>query len=220
MKSASSEQPNETRSARAAVRIRGTFVFQRRDEAPAVAGRYHQHLVALAQRREQFGQFCGRQVAEVQAGHVQGQLVVAGAVAGQVDEDQVFRPAAFGQGAHGAGQAFPGSQRAVAEVVAVVDQANHATSGETLAEQVAGVIGLAQEHALAAIAAQAQGMSSLARRRGRDLAQFFVEQATLGQQADFQSVGQGLAGGVADALPSAQSPAHGCRRAVQVPWPA
>ncbi|MNF73965.1 hypothetical protein D3C84_559850 [compost metagenome] len=82
----------------------------------------------------------------------------AGAVAGQVDEDQVFRATALGQGKRGAAQVFPGGHRPVAEVVAMIDQADLAVGAEAAGEHVADVVGLTQEHALLAITAQCQAV--------------------------------------------------------------
>ena len=80
-------------------------------------------------------------------------VLIVGAVAGQVDEHQVLGAGALGEGAHGAADALPSGQRAVGQVIAMVDQADHATGAEALAEHVGHVVDLAKEHALLAIAA-------------------------------------------------------------------
>jgi hypothetical protein len=76
------------------------------------------------------GQFVGGQVGQLQARLVEHQLVVLAAVAGQVDEHQVFRAAALGQGAGGAGEVLAGGHGAVGHVVAVVDQGHLATGAK------------------------------------------------------------------------------------------
>ena len=82
--------------------------------------------------------------------------MLMGAMAGHVNEHQVFRSGPFGQGLHRAAQAFAGGQGAVGDMVAVVDQAHLPARAEAGGEQVADVIGLAQEHALLAVARQHQ----------------------------------------------------------------
>ena len=84
--------------------------------------------------------------------------MLGGTVAGQVDKDQVFLAAAFGQGLNAAAQAGAGGQRAIRQVVAVVDQGDTAVGGEALLQQVADVVGLAHKYALLAIAGQGQGV--------------------------------------------------------------
>ncbi|MNN04157.1 hypothetical protein D3C81_1168740 [compost metagenome] len=79
-----------------------------------------------------------------------------GAVTGQVDEQQVFRAAAFGQRLRGTTQVLAGGHRPVAEVVTVVDQADLAISAKARVEHVSDVVGFAQEHALFAVAAEGQ----------------------------------------------------------------
>ncbi|MNV99278.1 hypothetical protein D3C71_1946220 [compost metagenome] len=81
-----------------------------------------------------------------------------GAVAGQVDENQVFRTAALSQGLGGARQVFPGSHRPVGEVVAVVDQTELPLGTETAGQHLADEVGFAQEHALLAITGQGQAV--------------------------------------------------------------
>ncbi|MNV78145.1 hypothetical protein D3C71_1716180 [compost metagenome] len=79
-------------------------------------------------------------------------------MAGQVDEQQVFRAAAFGQGQGGAAQVLAGGHRPVTEVFAMIDQADLAVGAEAAGEHVADVVGLTQEYALFAITAQCQAV--------------------------------------------------------------
>ena len=113
-----------------------------------------------------------------------------GAVAGQVDENQVFGAAAFSQGHGGAAHVFPGGHRAIDEVVAMVHQADLAKGAEAAGEHVGDVVGFAQEHALLAIAAEGQGVQLDGRSRGRHIAECVLQQAALGQQAEFEAVGE------------------------------
>jgi len=122
--------------------------------------------------------------------------VFVGAVAGQVDEHQVFRPAAFGQGLHRAAQAFTGGQGAVGDMVAVVDQANLSTGTEAGGEQVADVIGFAQEHALLTVAGQCEGIQLDGGGGGGHGGKGGIQQAALGQYAGLQRIGEQLAVGV------------------------
>ena len=79
-------------------------------------------------------------------------------MAGQVDKDQVFLAAAFGQSLDAATEAGAGGQRAIRQVVAVVDQGDTAVGCEALVQQVADVVGFAHKYALLAIAGQGQGV--------------------------------------------------------------
>ena len=82
----------------------------------------------------------------------------------------------------------------------MVHQADLAKGAEAAGEHVADVIGFAQEHALLAVTAEGQGVQLDRRGRGRHVGQCIVEQAALGQQAEFEGVGQQLAIGIAHAL--------------------
>ena len=135
-----------------------------------------------------------------------------GAVAGQVDKHQVFGAGALGQGLHGTAQAFAGRHRAVGDMVAVVDQADLPAGAETAGQQVADIVGLAQEHALLAVAGHHQGVQ-LDRRGGRRHGgEGAIEQAALGQYPDLQGIGQQLAVGIAYA--QAIGPGPGLHRAI------
>ncbi|MNS74501.1 hypothetical protein D3C72_1079790 [compost metagenome] len=124
----------------------------------------------------------------------------SGAVAGQVDENQIFRAAAFGQGQGRATQVFPGGHWSVAKVIAMVHQTDLAEGAEAAGEHVGDVVGFAQEHALLAVAAEGQGVQLNRRGRGGHVAQCLFEQAALGQQAEFEGVGQQLAIGITHTL--------------------
>ncbi|MNX84071.1 hypothetical protein D3C86_1158540 [compost metagenome] len=168
----------------------GPFILEGGDEAAGVAGRNHDDLVAVFQGGENRGQFVGWQIGQFHARLVEHQFVFTGAVAGQVDENQVFRTAAFGQRQGSAAQVFPGSHRAVGEVVTMVHQADLAKGAKTGGEHVGDVVGFAQKHALLAITPQGQRIQLHRRRRVWNVGQRCVEQAALGQQAELQGVGQ------------------------------
>jgi hypothetical protein len=72
----------------------------------------------------------------------------------------------------------------------MVDQADLAKGAETAGKHVTDVIGLAQEHALLAVATQGQGVQLDRRGRGRYVGQCVGEQAALGQLAELERVGQ------------------------------
>ncbi|MDT4842631.1 hypothetical protein FQZ97_765430 [compost metagenome] len=112
----------------------------------------------LFERFQQAGQFAGGQVDQLQARLVEVQFMATRAVAGQVDKDQVLRSAAIGQRLYRTGQAFAGGQWAIGDMVAVVGQGDAAAGGEAFAEQLGDVVGLAQKHALLAVAGQGQGV--------------------------------------------------------------
>src|SRR5450830_258604 len=178
----------------------GSFILERRDETAGVTGGNHDDLVAVLQRCQRRGQFVGRQVGQFQARLIEDQLMFMGAMAGQVDEDQVFRPAALGQGLGGAAQVLAGGHRAIAKVVAMVHQADLAIGAEAGGEHLVDVIGLAHEDALLAVAGQHQAVEFDGRSRGRHGGQGFFQQRALGQQAELQQIGQQLAVGIADPL--------------------
>src|SRR5450830_94873 len=178
----------------------GSFILERRDETAGVTGGNHDDLVAVLQRCQRRGQFVGRQVGQFQARLIEDQLMFMGAMAGQVDEDQVFRPAALGQGLGGAAQVLAGGHRAIAKVVAMVHQADLAIGAEAGGEHLVDVIGLAHEDALLAVAGQHQAVEFDGRSRGRHGGQGFFQQRALGQQAKLQQIGQQLAVGIADPL--------------------
>ncbi|MOA55799.1 hypothetical protein D3C78_1796520 [compost metagenome] len=81
-----------------------------------------------------------------------------GAVAGQVNENEIFRTAAFGQGLGGALKVFPGGHRPIGKMVAVVDQAYLPLGTEPAEQHLADEVGFAQENALLAIAGQRQAV--------------------------------------------------------------
>ncbi len=139
------------------------LVLQWLDEATGIARRDHQDDLALCKGREHLCQIRCRQIFERNTRLVQHQLVVRRAVAGEIEKDQVFFTAAFGQRANRSGQVLPGRQRAVGQMVAVVDQAYLAMGGEALGEQLLYVIGFAHEHVLPAIARHGQRIKVLGR---------------------------------------------------------
>ncbi|MNH29461.1 hypothetical protein D3C79_896930 [compost metagenome] len=120
------------------------------------------------------------------ARQVQHQFVLVAAMAGQVDEQQVFGAATLGQGLRRPGKVLAGGQRAVIQMVAVIDQRDLAYRAKAALEQVADIVGFAQKHALLAVAGKGQAVQFDFRRRGRHFGQGLFQQATLIEQGQLQ----------------------------------
>ena len=114
-------------------------------------------------------------------------------MAGEVNEDQVFRAAALSQCLDAAAQAGAGGHWAGGQVIAVVDQGQPAMSRKAGLQQVADVIRLAHEHALFAVTGDRQGVEFDGRGRGGKLCDGLIQQAALLQQTKRQRIGKGLA---------------------------
>src|SRR5690606_10199896 len=121
------------------------------DKTAGIAGRDDYDLVAFGEWLHQRSQVCGWQIFQSQSGLGQYQLMVDRAVTGQIDEDQVFRAATFGQPGNRAREVFARGQRPVSEMVAVVDEAYLTAGGEAVGQEIVDIADLAQKHALLAI---------------------------------------------------------------------
>ncbi len=126
--------------------------------------------------------------------------MILSAVAGQVNEHQVFRAGALGECLHRAGDGFTRRHRPVIHVIAMIDQADLPDGTEARLEQIAHVVRLAHEHALLAVATHDQRVQLGGGCRRRHCCQCLVQQRTLDQQPGFKWIRQQFAFGITDPL--------------------